>query len=581
MNGLAVAAERSIGMSVIMSLGRLVAYAFPLAFVVCSWLAGAGLPYYLDSNETFLSYVHARNLEIWNPWEYAWLTAEATDPQRPTTENFYTHQPNAARYFHYVLLRVGVRELPAQVLVLSLLATGLTVMLLWRVFAHPALAVVPLAVVLDYTGFLSWTVNTYRIWMFVLFFGLVLAVQRNRPFWFGLLSFFVIQLDFGIAAFVGATTIMLSLLTHGRHARPSILASGVGAVLSLGIFGIQVLAFYGWDGFVHELAVTYARRGTAGAAMQPGTFAFQAWHGLARLAGEIAYITYNRAVLVAVIAGIMIALRTLVRGDETGRRLFLARLTLASLAGAIATSTLLYGYFTDAFVNSKLPLAVFLIAPSVGVVALELDYLLSFRWTSPHRTTLCMAMALLPIVVSSATHYQPPIAVDVFRLLQREYRGRTIVAPSPAPWMAGPHLAFALTGGRAVPSWGFDVPPEQLEHLEPLRDADGTLTYVCVDTLYLREIALRPEFVRLYASHCDQAVARMASQGHPVVAGGVGWWVMRLNREASFAEHTEDGLASGALPSPVNTVGTVSPGRSDAVIRSVDPPSWQRSEAPD
>jgi len=544
MTGMAVAAGRSIRMAIAMPSGRLVVSAFPLAFVVYSWLAGAGLPYYLDSNETFLSYVHARNLEIWNPWEYAWLTAETTDPQRPTAENFYTHQPNAARYFHYLLLRAGVRELPAQVLVLSLVATGLTVMLLWRVFGHPALAVVPLAVVLDYTGFLSWTVNTYRIWMFVLFFGLVLAVQRNRPLWFGALIFCVIQLDFGIAAFVGATTIVFSLLVHGRRARAFVLASAAGAVLSLGIFGIQVFAFYGWDGFVHELAITYARRGTAGAALGPGTFAYQAWHGLARLGGEIAYITYNRAVFVVVIAGILISLRTLVRGDATGRRLFLARLTVATLAGAIATSTLLYGYFTDGFVDSKLPLAVFLIAPSVGVVALELDHLLAFRWTSPHRTALCTAVVLLPIVVSSTTHYRPPIAVDVFRLLQSEYRGRTIVAPSPAPWMAGPHLAFALTGGRAVPSWGFDVPPQQLEQLESLRDVDGALTYMCVDTLYLRELALRPEFTRRYVSHCDQAVARMASRGHTVVASGVGWGMMRLNRESPSARDTEDGLAS-------------------------------------
>ena len=239
----------------------------------------------------------------------------------------------------------------------------------------------------------------------------------------------------------------------------------------------------------------------------------------------------------------MISLRTLLRGDETGRRLFLARLIVATLVGAIAASTLLYGYFIDGFVDSRLPLAVFVIAPSVGVVALELDYLLSFRWTSPHRTTLCMAIALLPLVVSSATHYHPPIAADVFRLLQTEYRGKTIVSPSMGPAMAGPHLAFALTGGRAVSSWYLDVSPQQLEQLEPLRDADGTLTYVCVDTLYLRERALRPGLVPSHASACDPAVASMASQGHTVVASGVGWGVMRLNREAATTSQTEAGLA--------------------------------------
>jgi hypothetical protein len=538
-----LAAGRSIGMSVTMPPVRLVVYGFPLAFVVYSWLAGAGLPYYLDSNETFLSYVHARNLDLWDPNQHGWLTAHTTDPLQPMVEGIYVHNPNGPRYLHYLLLRAGVRDLAPQVLILGLVAATLTSVLLARVFAGPGLLVVPLAVLLDYTGYLAWTVNTYRAWTFVLYFGLVLAVQRHRPLWVAIVTFALFQVEYGMALFMSVMMAVLATFTYGRRARSLVLAAAVGAVISLGIFAIQVLAFYGWDGFVHELAVTYARRGTAGAAMRPGTFAYQAWHGLARLGGEIAYITYNRAVLVAVIAGIVISLRTLLRGDETGRRLFLARLTVATVAGAIATSTLLYGYFTDSFVDSKLPLAVFLIAPSVGVVALELDYLLSFRWTSPHRTALCMAVALLPIVISSATHYQPPIAVDVFRLLQSEYRGRTIVAPSPAPWMAGPHLAFALTGGRAVPSWGFDVPPQQLEHLEPLRDADGALTYVCVDTLYLRELALRPEFTRRYASHCDLAVARMASRGHTVVASGVGWGIVRLNREASTTSQTEAGLA--------------------------------------
>ena len=33
---------------------------------------------------TFLSYVHARNLETWSPWSYGWLTSAMTDPTRPT-----------------------------------------------------------------------------------------------------------------------------------------------------------------------------------------------------------------------------------------------------------------------------------------------------------------------------------------------------------------------------------------------------------------------------------------------------------------------------------------------------------------
>src|SRR6188508_2533590 len=121
-----------MNMSISMYLSRILIYGLPLAFVVISWGVSAGLPYYLDNNETYLSYLHARNLEIWNPNEYGWLTAAATDPLSPTSENFYSHNPNGPRYLHYALLRVGIRELSAQVLIISLVATGLTVALLWR-----------------------------------------------------------------------------------------------------------------------------------------------------------------------------------------------------------------------------------------------------------------------------------------------------------------------------------------------------------------------------------------------------------------------------------------------------------------
>lgn len=53
-------------------LSRLVVVGLQLAFVVASWFAAAGFPYYPDNNETFLSYVHAHNLETWDPWQYGW-----------------------------------------------------------------------------------------------------------------------------------------------------------------------------------------------------------------------------------------------------------------------------------------------------------------------------------------------------------------------------------------------------------------------------------------------------------------------------------------------------------------------------
>jgi hypothetical protein len=100
---------------------------------------------------------------------------------------------------------------------------------------------------------------------------------------------------------------------------------------------------------------------------------------------------------------------------------------------------------------------------------------------------------------------------------------------------------FALTGGRSVAAGDIDVPPADMARLEPLRDADGMLTYVCVDTLYLRELALRGIETPPFPSVCELAATRMVARGHMIVASGVGWTVMRLNHEEPGAY--QDGVS--------------------------------------
>lgn len=522
-----------------MRAGRLVVWLVPLVFVLASWWAAAGFPYYLDNNETFLSYVHARNLEIWNPAEYGWLTAEATDPMRATTEDIYTHNPNGPRYLHYLLLLVGLRELPTQLLVLALAGTTLTAWMLARTFGQPGLLVVALAVVLDYVGFLSWTVNTYRVWIFAVFFGLVLAVAGRRAVWAGVLTFVLFQIEYGTALFVGVTVTVLAMLLHGWGARWLILASAAGAILSLTLFAAQVLAFYGPDGFLAELATTYARRGTAGAESGPERFIFQAWHGLYALAMTIARDTYNRPVLLLTVAGIGFSILMLRRPDTTPSERFVAALSVSGVLGALTTSTLLYGYFMGGFVESLLPLTVFLIAPALGAAALEIRRLLSFRFLTPHLGTISGALVLVPMVVSSVMHFEPPVAVPLFQMLQSDLRGRAVLAPFLGPALAGPELAFALGGGRAAATTDIDATPADLERLASMSDPDGTLTYVCLDTLYLRQRTKLGAY-----SVCEIAEQRLTARGHPAVASGLGWTVIRLDSDERAVAPPEIGAAA-------------------------------------
>ncbi|MGE3269884.1 MAG: hypothetical protein AB7P40_14120 [Chloroflexota bacterium] len=500
-----------------------VIWLLPLAFLVCSWFAAAGFPYFLDNNESFLSYVHARNLEIWTPGEYGWLTAEATDPLRPDTEDVYTHNPNGPRYLHYLLLKLGIRELPQHVLILGLLGTALTAWLLTRVFHQPGLWVVSLAVVLDYVGFLAWTVNTYRVWTFVLYFGLVLAVMRRRPVWVGVLSFLLFQVEYGMALFIGVTVAVLAFLVHGRRGWWLIGAARIGASVSLAVFAVQVLMYFGLSGLLDDLYTTYLRRGTDGEALGPLTFAYHSWHGLYELAVSIGRDTYTRPVLVITVTGLGLAILILRRPNSTSAERFLAALMLSTLIGTLAVSTVLYGYFIGGFVQSLLPLSVFLVAPATGLVALELKNVLARRWSSPYLGAVCGGLALVPMVWSSLIHYEPPVAVPLFQMLQTDLRRQPVVAPFLGPALAGPELAFSLTGGRAAATSDIDVTTSDLRRLADFKNVDGSLTYICLDTLYLRQRHKDGAF-----SVCELAASRMARRGDETVASGLGWSVMRV-----------------------------------------------------
>ncbi|MCC7368599.1 MAG: hypothetical protein IT306_09260 [Chloroflexi bacterium] len=512
--------------------GLLLLWGLPLAFVILSWWTAAGFPYYLDNNETFLSYVHARNLEIWDPFDYGWLTAEATDPSQPAVSDIYSHNPNGPRYLHYALLRAGLRELPVHVLAISVVSTLMCLWLLTRAFWRPGLSVVAFAVVLDYVGFLSWTVNTYRVWVFVLFFGLVLAVARKRHVWMALFTFLLFQLEYGTALFVGATMTMLVLLLRGWRDSSLIAASAVGALLSVGLFAAQVLAYYGPGGFMQELTATYVRRGTAGSEAAGARFIFQAWNGLYEMMTSIARDTYNRPVLLVTVAGIGFAFLMLRRPDATPAERFTASLTLSTVLGALVTSTLLYGYFLHGFVESLLPLTVFLIAPAFGVVALELGRLIEPRFTRPAVGPLVGLGVLLPLAWSSVAHFEPPVAVPLFELLQGDLRGRSTVSPSLGAAMMGPELAFALADGRAASTGDIEATPTDLSRLAGVRDEDGGLFYVCLDTLYLRQRHKDGAY-----SVCEIAASRLARRGHQPMASGLGWTVIPINPE----DRVEDG----------------------------------------
>jgi hypothetical protein len=497
---------------------RLLIALLPCAFVVGSWLWADGVPYYTDANETFASYLHARNMVTWDPRLTSWITIESTDPGQPTPTNGYVHNPNGPRYAHYLLFLIGLTDLRLQILVLTVAGALATAGLVWRLWQAAAYCrsalwgVVPLALFLDPIGCLYWLTNTYRLWTFVLYFACLWAVAARRPIWCAVATFLLFQYEYGSALFIGTTMTAFALLWHGRRAAPLVVASFMGAVLSLALFGYQVWSVYGTAGFLAELSGTALRRGTGGAAPSLLMLLGHLWGGSTALVGIVGTNSYSWPVAMLAVYGVLSAPAALILSRCAARRA-VAALALATMAGALACAMLLWDYFVQGFIGSSLPLVTFLISLGVGSAALDVHRL--GRGRAP--ILLCWALMLAPLVQAGAYRFRPPADGEVFRLLTDEYRSQRMVTPDSLVIPVS-----ALTGAATIPSGGSWVTAESRERIEKSRPSSGRYRYVCIypDAIRFRELIDR----------CQEAGALMVAQGDRIERSGRGWVVLRLKR---------------------------------------------------
>lgn len=252
--------------------------AIPLVSVFCMWIATSGLPYNTDSNESFSAYVQGQNMLRFNPWANAFLPDDATANHAGAHPFTYTHGPNLPRYFSAAMSLLGLQGLDAHILAAAVIASLLSVWFIAkgfpeRVAGSPIWLEISVGMLIaalfatDFIGVLQYLGNLWRTWHFPLFWGCIWAV-RTRPHWMAgfILFFLVFQLEFLFALFTAATALGYVLWTH-RGAWRSILNSSYfgivsGAVASVLFFICQLVAFYGWRGFVFDLKTTYVARNT-------------------------------------------------------------------------------------------------------------------------------------------------------------------------------------------------------------------------------------------------------------------------------------------------------------------------------
>jgi hypothetical protein len=244
-----------------------------LLFVVSAWVYSGGYPYIYDGNETSLSFVHALSLYHFNPFDFSFLTSHETEFNKaaPDPALLYSNNPNFPRYIHYLLLLAGIKSFTTQVLLITLTVTLLNMLSLrWLMSAMigdapPAQWITVLAaivMVIDYHGFLSYTVNTYRTFVFCLLWLCLVSIASSwRPWAIVILFFVLFQLEYGFALFVVGSAATLFVLIWPAHPLRTAAAAITGVGMSLTSYFVQLWTYFPVTAIMAHFHGTLQRRG--------------------------------------------------------------------------------------------------------------------------------------------------------------------------------------------------------------------------------------------------------------------------------------------------------------------------------
>jgi hypothetical protein len=259
------------------------------------------------------------------------------------------------------------------------------------------------ATLADYMGFLAYTVNTYRTYCFCLLWLGLLSMVKPWKFWQIFLLFFVLfQLEYGYGIFVLGAALFLLILYRPQRWIPTGIAACTGTFVSLLLFFLQLITYdqFSLKYIVAEFTRTIDRRG--------GTTVFTYFTDtlptLYSKLQEIQLPSQNLILLWAVVTSIVVLFRRRVPAgepDALGRaRLSLTKIYVSLIAGAIASSVVLTGYFTDAFFGSLLPFLTFFNVIAMTIVASDL-MVLAIKLPGRKMAVQLAAGALITVLVLS------------------------------------------------------------------------------------------------------------------------------------------------------------------------------------
>jgi hypothetical protein len=237
-------------------------------------ISANGIPYSLDSNESFSSLWHAFSINKFGIEASKGLADEVFSPLTTSHPFVHSHQGNFPRLFAWIIFELGARSAEAQIIVTTFtigLASILMGYMLFERIANSNFAII-LALVLmtDYILFAQWQVVTYRVWSgFFLFCELLLVslysdtlkLRWLLALYFSSLCLFYSELIF--AVFVAITSFLLIVVISWSQKRKIFLVSTVifvGALSGILIFFYQAILYLGYDNFLRDIQLTFGAR---------------------------------------------------------------------------------------------------------------------------------------------------------------------------------------------------------------------------------------------------------------------------------------------------------------------------------
>jgi hypothetical protein len=539
-----------------------------LVFTVYTWWISHGIPYFRDANETYSAFMHGWNLYAFSAWENAFLSDVAVNPDPAAHPFTYTHGPNLPRYISFVFIVLGVKTAEIQVLLAAFIATGLTLGFMYALFRKEQLNSPVIAILAffatDFMGVLQWLGNLFRVWHFPLFFGCLLSTRWKSHPWFAFLMFFLVfQLDLTFGVFTLITCLALLILWewHEPGTKVSVAMAIGGAVVSIGVFIMQLIAFYGWNNFLLDMTAAYRTRNMSVEWSEISSFYKE--HNILMwiTPGDRSFrnffsvlITQLGVVYSPLVKNLMIFGLVLSALISLGKHLFskhraiieyfainekLAKYLWAPILAIIAMSFINPGYTLANYVQGYWPMLVFPVLVSlvllcfnlVGLSRLLLAKIPTLARFAKHDVilpTLWLIALIVPWIASSVIAYQtfPPYINEAAKYLSSDYRGHSF-----AIYTTFPEIVSYYTKNWAIPVPFVFGPDENLAKFDSqgqVIENQNADRFTNPDYRY-PEFYLCQEFpyFRGYID-CQDFGKKLEQKGHTIEVAGKDFVIIRL-----------------------------------------------------